>query len=61
VRIGRIEMMRIEWFNHPSIYASGRAALVLVLKHLVRQSRRHKVDLSGANAFVSFRAQSRSL
>jgi hypothetical protein len=28
MRIGRIEMMRIEWFNHPSIYASGRAALV---------------------------------
>jgi hypothetical protein len=32
MRIGWIEMMRIEWFDHPSIYASGGAAPVLVLK-----------------------------
>ena len=28
MRVGWIEMLRIEWFDHPSIYASGRAAPV---------------------------------
>jgi hypothetical protein len=32
MRIGWIEMMRIEWFDHRLIYAPGRAAPVLVLK-----------------------------
>ena len=32
VRVSRIEMMRIEWFDHPSIYASGRGAPVPGLK-----------------------------
>ena len=32
MRVGWIEMLRIDWFDHPSIYASGRAAPVLVLK-----------------------------
>jgi hypothetical protein len=29
MRVGWIEMMRIEWFDHASIYASGRAAPVI--------------------------------
>src|SRR2546421_8780954 len=29
MRVGWIEMMGIEWFDHPSSYASGRAAPVL--------------------------------
>ena len=28
MRVGWIEMLRIDWFDHPSIYASGRGALV---------------------------------
>ena len=32
MRVGWIEMLRIDWFDHPSIYASGRAAPVSVLK-----------------------------
>jgi hypothetical protein len=32
MRVGWIEMLRIEWFDHSSIYASGRAAPVPVLK-----------------------------
>jgi hypothetical protein len=32
VRVSWIEMMRIEWFDHPSIYASGRGAPVPGLK-----------------------------
>jgi hypothetical protein len=32
MRVGWIEMMRIEWLDHASIYASGRAAPVLSLK-----------------------------
>jgi hypothetical protein len=31
VRVGWIEMLGIEWFDHPSIYPSGRAAPVSVL------------------------------
>ena len=32
MRVGRIEMLRIEWLDHPSIYASGGAAPVSALK-----------------------------
>jgi len=32
VRVGWIEMLGIEWLDHPSIYPSGRAAPVSVLK-----------------------------
>jgi hypothetical protein len=32
MRVRRIEMLRIKWFDHWSIYASGRAAPVPVLK-----------------------------
>ena len=32
VRVRGIEMLGIEWLDHPSIYASGRAAPVSVLK-----------------------------
>jgi hypothetical protein len=32
MRVGWIEMLRIEWFDHASIYASGRDAPVLGLR-----------------------------
>jgi hypothetical protein len=32
MRVGWIEMLRIEWFDHSLIYASGPAAPVLVLE-----------------------------
>jgi hypothetical protein len=31
MRVGWIEMLRIDWFDHPSIYASGRAAPVSLI------------------------------
>ena len=30
MRVGWIEMLRIKWFDHASIYASGRAARAVV-------------------------------
>ena len=61
MRVRWIEMLRIEWFDHGSIYASGRAALVLVFKVLSAAKPPQQSRFVWREHFLSFRAQSRDL